>query len=376
MITVYFRKGRHPYYDEIFNYPPSGVRYIAHDFYRGVMGTTHTKKYKLKKILFSIYSTLKGNVNAIPIHAREDLIFSVGGVMVNSKKPWVTDTEQGYALIGFKPWAKNIERKKRNTVNFIKRHNCKILPWSIAAKKSIQNLFGTHEIDEKLEVVYPAMHIEKTDERKKRSHTCTFLYVNRNFYGKAGLETIKAFDKISKKYDAKLVFISNTPVEIRKKFEANKDICFIEAPIPRRQVLQLYRKSDVFVLPTLFDCFGFAFLEAMAASLPVIATRIYAVPEIVEHEKTGLLVDTEIQMYNKKYMFAFPSTQHLYDYVKKHPPKLLERGLENHMTRLLENRQERIRFGKEGRKAVEKGKFSIKHRNKKLKKIFEELLRK
>ena len=54
--------------------------------------------------------------------------------------------------------------------------------------------------------------------------------------------------------------------------------------------LSLWRDADLFVMPTRSDPFGLVYQEAAAASLPVIATQLNAVPEIVAHGETGLLV--------------------------------------------------------------------------------------
>jgi glycosyltransferase involved in cell wall biosynthesis len=53
-------------------------------------------------------------------------------------------------------------------------------------------------------------------------------------------------------------------------------------------------KIDLFVLPSLFgEGLPMVVLEAMAAGVPVIATRVEGVPEAVVHRETGLLVDPD-----------------------------------------------------------------------------------
>lgn len=54
---------------------------------------------------------------------------------------------------------------------------------------------------------------------------------------------------------------------------------------------KLITAFDIFVLPSVKEGFPFAILEAMSAKLPVIATRVGAVPEIIENGKNGFIVD-------------------------------------------------------------------------------------
>jgi L-malate glycosyltransferase len=56
------------------------------------------------------------------------------------------------------------------------------------------------------------------------------------------------------------------------------------------QVYSFLSGHDILVMPSLQEAFGVAILEASAAGLPVIASDIGGVPEVLIHEKTGLLV--------------------------------------------------------------------------------------
>lgn len=58
----------------------------------------------------------------------------------------------------------------------------------------------------------------------------------------------------------------------------------------RRDVPALLAASDAFVMCSLWEGLGLVFLEAMAAGLPVLATRVSAVPEVVVDGETGVLV--------------------------------------------------------------------------------------
>lgn len=58
----------------------------------------------------------------------------------------------------------------------------------------------------------------------------------------------------------------------------------------REDAGQVMAGLDVFVMPSLWEGFGLVLLEAMACRLPVIATRVSAIPEIVQDGETGFLV--------------------------------------------------------------------------------------
>jgi glycosyltransferase involved in cell wall biosynthesis len=58
----------------------------------------------------------------------------------------------------------------------------------------------------------------------------------------------------------------------------------------RRDVGNLLAAMDVFVLPSLWEGLPLALVHAMGAGVPVVASRVAGVPEVVDDGRTGLLV--------------------------------------------------------------------------------------
>jgi len=58
-----------------------------------------------------------------------------------------------------------------------------------------------------------------------------------------------------------------------------------------RDVRAVLSAADIFVMPSRWEGFGLAATEAMAASLPVIATRVPGLTDIIQNGKTGILVE-------------------------------------------------------------------------------------
>ncbi|MBI2843799.1 MAG: glycosyltransferase family 4 protein [Armatimonadetes bacterium] len=59
----------------------------------------------------------------------------------------------------------------------------------------------------------------------------------------------------------------------------------------RHDIPQILAATDILVQPSLEESLGISVIEGMAASLPVVASRVGGLPELVEHGVTGLLVE-------------------------------------------------------------------------------------
>ena len=78
--------------------------------------------------------------------------------------------------------------------------------------------------------------------------------------------------------------------ELQSKREG---VILIERMLPRRELIQVLSHATVFACPSIYEPLGIVNLEAMACGAAVVASATGGIPEVVEHGKTGLLVDLE-----------------------------------------------------------------------------------
>ena len=106
-------------------------------------------------------------------------------------------------------------------------------------------------------------------------------------------DVIEIFDRVRKKIPSKLLLMGDGPerspaerLAVQKGM--HDDVIFLGK---QEQVSEKLAIADVLLLPSQLESFGLAALEAMAAEVVPIATRVGGVPEVVEHEKTGFLAE-------------------------------------------------------------------------------------
>jgi len=83
-------------------------------------------------------------------------------------------------------------------------------------------------------------------------------------------------------------------------------VVWINRMLERRELSQLLTYSRVFVCPSVYEPFGIVNLEAMACAVPVVASAVGGIPEIVVPEVTGKLVPFE----NDGSSFGTPLNRH------------------------------------------------------------------
>ncbi len=100
---------------------------------------------------------------------------------------------------------------------------------------------------------------------------------------------------LQKQPTAQLVLIGQGPEEknlnaLAQKLKVTDKVRFLGYRKDARQMIEMF---DIFVLPSLSEGFPNVLLEAMLARVPIVATRVGGVPEIIEDAQSGLLVQPE-----------------------------------------------------------------------------------
>jgi glycosyltransferase involved in cell wall biosynthesis len=107
----------------------------------------------------------------------------------------------------------------------------------------------------------------------------------------------------------------------------------------RKNIPQLMKSADFFVLPSVREAFGLVNLEAMISNLPIIATKAGGIPEIIEDNKTGLLVPTENETKLAQAIKKLISSKPLRDRLAKNAKKTVEKTFD---AKVMAKKYERI----------------------------------
>lgn len=122
------------------------------------------------------------------------------------------------------------------------------------------------------------------------------VYAGKLSYEKGVHSLLRAFDKIRRQYDAKLTLIGSGSGEdvasIRRLAELIGDVRMV-GQLSLAQVGEVFRKSDIFILPSFYEGLGLTCIEALACGLYVVSSEVTVLMDLL----AGSPAETEDILY-------------------------------------------------------------------------------
>ena len=221
---------------------------------------------KLKKIynIPLICSLMGSDINIYPYYGRLSMWLT---------KKVITEADQLVSVSKALKIAANIIAKPKRKIRVVyNRCDLQIFNYNEISRRQYRNMLG---ISLKARVI---------------------IFVGHLLQSKGVYELINAFVKLNLRYsDLHLIFVGNgleysSINNIVSSNGLNKKVHLVGNQ-PQCEVPHWLSTADIFVLPTYYEGLPNVILEAMACSLPVIATRVGGIPEVIKEGKNGIFIN-------------------------------------------------------------------------------------
>ena len=194
---------------------------------------------------------------------------------------------------------------KKSLIKLLVQKADVVLALTYDMKRKIENISGRKDIiiiPNGIEPILTEERVSKSmlkrrlDIRENTDSVRLLLYSGRLVSFKGVQYLIKAMKKVINKYENTYLIIvgdgafKGELVKLAKRLGISNNVVFLGA-IPHKTLLHWLPNFDVFVYPEVRgQGISNAVLEAMASGVPVIASNVGGLPEVIIHQQTGLLV--------------------------------------------------------------------------------------
>lgn len=118
-----------------------------------------------------------------------------------------------------------------------------------------------------------------------------FIHVSNFRPVKRAPAVVEVFARVRRQVPARLLMVGDGPdmneaVRVARQLHVADDVSFLGV---QEQVVPLLSVADAFILPSSQESFGLAALEALSCEVPVIASRVGGIPEVIQDGVTGFL---------------------------------------------------------------------------------------
>jgi len=365
MKTIYYEPaGRiHSTQWELINHPPVGYKFVTKKLGMVVRNDFIFDKLRLQFLdrLLPLNYT-KAEIDTMTRIPKTDMIFAYNHLVFRDI-PWVGLVEWAHVLIGRD--TKFLNKYRNSVSNTLQSSNCKgIITWSEIARRSIlQNYIIPPD---KVTVVHHAVRPVRIDRdyNRKRIHLLFVGSANtpEDWDAKGARDVIAAFEALQPRYDDLYLTIrARIPKGWYRPVER---LQVIDKVLPRRDLDALFRKADIFVLPSHL-CQEMVLVEAMSYGLPVITTWIGSTcGEYVDNGRTGIVLAVRALPYFTGNNILVSETIDRPKLIKSAQRKSGAVGeLTNAIERLVKDWELRKKLGEAAKAEVDSGMFSVGNRD-------------
>jgi glycosyltransferase involved in cell wall biosynthesis len=353
---------------EMSRYPPPGVTYS--------FATPIPQRFRL------VGSVIKGYLGRYEAGDHDLLEAVMSPILTHS--PWIYSSGNFIQATSFNVLGAPLPRRMRvqYIASLLAKKNFKKMIFRSRAGLTTMHSYG--RIDDpallaKATVVYPAVRRVPDVAVDLRRRAVNILFSG-EFFRKGGVNVVDAFERAQHLYpsitltlccDGQIDF--NTPNRALKKqyltrLAGNPAIHNLGRVARDDFVERILPSADIFAMPSYVEVFGFALLEAMAFGIPIISTNHFAIPEMVEHSTSALLVDTS--RFDCEQLFRGYVVREIPDDFCEHVTDAVFR----YLCMLIESPELRHRLGSAGQ-AIARTRFSFEARHAAMLQVYEEALR-
>ena len=142
--------------------------------------------------------------------------------------------------------------------------------------------------------VFRRVDVSQLRQRLSRDGTRKVVIHVSNFRPVKRIDAVMAvFARVLEKVPAQLVLVGDGP-ELGTAYRLGRELGIadhVDAVGAQEAVIPLLSAADLFLLPSAQESFGLAALEAMACDVPVVASNVGGLPEVIDHGRSGFLHD-------------------------------------------------------------------------------------
>ncbi len=215
-----------------------------------------------------------------------------------------------------------------------------------AISKYLLDLSGKYGYRGTGEVIHNGVDIQKFQNPKSKIQKQKIIITTSRLVPKNGIDAlIKAVAEVKKTIpDIQCWIIGDGPE--RKSLELQANAKFL-GEIPHEKIPEYLHQADIFVRPSRSEGMGISFVEALAAGLPIIGTRVGGIADIIQEGKTGLFAKVDDPQDLAKKIIRILREPKLFNLIAEEGRKMVEDkfswdGIAASYERLFQNVQHRV----------------------------------